>query len=87
MWAGSNSAWTTMAFFWDQIYVAPSMQRKGIGSGVIQTVLQLGRKKSKPVTLGVMKINPARALYERLGFRITHADEYKVYMRADPVGD
>ena len=69
------------------IYVAPSMQRKGIGSGVIQTVLQLGRKKSKPVTLGVMKINPARALYERLGFRITHADECKVYMRADPVGD
>jgi ribosomal protein S18 acetylase RimI-like enzyme len=34
-----------------------------------------------------MKVNPALALYERLGFRITHEDEYKVYMRADPVGD
>ena len=69
------------------IYVAPSMQRKGIGSGVIQTLLHLGRQKSKPVTLAVMKINPARALYERLGFRITHEDEYKVYMRVDPVGE
>ena len=63
------------------------MQRKGIGSRVIQALLRLARKKSKPVTLAVMKINPARALYERLGFRITHEDEYKVYMRADPAGD
>ena len=69
------------------IYVAPAMQRRGIGSGVIQALLQLGRQKSKPVTLAVMKINPALALYERLGFRITHEDEYKVYMRADPIGE
>ena len=69
------------------IYVAPPMQRKGIGSAVIQTLLQLGKEKSKPVTLAVMKVNPARTLYERLGFRITHEDEYKVYMRADLVGD
>jgi len=34
--------------------------------------------------MAVMKINPAIRLYERLGFRITHADEYKFYMRADP---
>lgn len=44
------------------IYVAPSMQRKGIGSGVVQALLQLGRQKSKPFTLAVMKINPALAL-------------------------
>lgn len=69
------------------IYVAPAMQRRGIGSGVIQALLQLGRQKSKPVTLAVMKINPVLALYERLGFRITHEDEHKIYMRADPAGD
>jgi len=66
------------------IYVAPAMQRKGIGSRVIRALLDVGRQQSKAVTLAVMKINPALALYERLGFRITHEDEYKVYLRADP---
>ncbi len=65
------------------IYVTPEMQRKGIGTRVIQTLLDLGRQRSQPVTLAVMKINPAIALYQRLGFRITHEDEYKLYMRAD----
>ncbi len=87
MWVGCNNAWMSNGILLLLIYVVPSMQRKGIGSGVIQALLQLGRQKSQPVTLAVMKINPARALYERLGFRTTHEDEYKVYMRADPVGD
>jgi GNAT superfamily N-acetyltransferase len=65
------------------IYVTPEMQGKGIGTRVIQTLLDLGRQHSQPVTLAVMKINPAFALYERLGFRITHEDEHKLYMRAD----
>ncbi len=30
-----------------------------------------------------MKNNRAIALYKRLGFRITHEDEYKFYMRAE----
>jgi ribosomal protein S18 acetylase RimI-like enzyme len=59
------------------------MQRKGIGTCVIKTILASGRQRSQPVTLAVMKINPAVALYERLGFRITHEDEHKLYMRAE----
>jgi hypothetical protein len=35
------------------------------------------------LTLGVVKTNPALGLYERLGFRITHEDERKFYMRHD----
>ena len=35
------------------------------------------------VTLGVVKTNPARRLYERLGFRITHEDDRKFYMRRE----
>jgi hypothetical protein len=38
---------------------------------------------SSSVTLGVVKINPALRLYERLGFRITHDDARKFYMRRD----
>jgi hypothetical protein len=32
----------------------------------------------------VVKINPALRLYERMGFRITHEDDRKLYMRRDP---
>lgn len=69
------------------IYVAPSMQRKGIGSRVIGNLLDKARRQSKTVTLAVMKINPALALYERLGFQIVHKDEHKFYMQANPTSD
>jgi ribosomal protein S18 acetylase RimI-like enzyme len=39
---------------------------------------------STAVTLGVVKTNPARRLYERLGFRVTHEDQYKFYMLRRP---
>jgi ribosomal protein S18 acetylase RimI-like enzyme len=66
------------------IYVLPSMQRLGIGTQALRSLLAQAGLESKALTLAVMKINPAVRLYERLGFRITHQDEYKLYMRADP---
>jgi ribosomal protein S18 acetylase RimI-like enzyme len=71
------------AIFLGSIYVKPAMQRKGIGTRVVQMVLELGRQRSQPITLAVMKINPAVELYQRLGFQITHEDEHKLYMRAE----
>jgi ribosomal protein S18 acetylase RimI-like enzyme len=70
------------AIFLGSIYVIPAMQRKGIGTHVIRTLIDLAGSRSQAVTLAVMKINPALGLYERLGFRITSEDEYKLYMRA-----
>jgi len=58
------------------IYVAPAMQRKGIGSGVIQALLQTGRQKSKPVTLAVMKINPALTHYRNAVIELPRWDEF-----------
>jgi len=37
----------------------------------------------RAVTLGVVKTNPAKRLHDRLGFRVTHADEHKFYMRRE----
>jgi ribosomal protein S18 acetylase RimI-like enzyme len=34
-----------------------------------------------PMTLGVVKSNPALRLYERLGFKITHEDDRKFYVK------
>lgn len=48
------------------IAIQPAHQRKGYGTAVISHVLQ--QAAGMPVWLQVLKVNPARALYERLGF-------------------
>ena len=35
------------------------------------------------VRLNVVRINPARRLYERMGFRVKHEDDQKFYMKRD----
>ena len=65
-------------------YVMPAMQRRGIGTKVLDILLTRAADQSKAMTLAVVKINPARYFYEKRGFRITHEDHHKLYMRADP---
>jgi ribosomal protein S18 acetylase RimI-like enzyme len=65
-------------------YVMPGMQRRGIGTQVLRTLLAHAADQSKAITLAVVKINPARRFYEKHGFRIIREDEQKFYMTADP---
>jgi len=67
-------------------YVMPAMQGRGIGTKVLDILLARAAYQSKAMTLSVVKINPARHFYEKRGFRITHEDQHKFYMRADPGG-
>lgn len=67
-------------------YVMPAMQGRGIGTKVLNILLARAADQSKAMTLAVVKINPARYFYEKRGFRITHEDQHKFYMRADPGG-
>ncbi|HEY1742239.1 MAG TPA: GNAT family N-acetyltransferase [Granulicella sp.] len=71
------------SIFLGSIYIEPLMQRKGVGTRVIRAVLDDASPHFRSVTLAVMKINPATALYERLGFKITHEDKHKLYMKAE----
>lgn len=48
------------------VQVAPQFQRRGLGTRVIRDVLE--RASTNAVWLQVLKANPARALYGRLGF-------------------
>jgi|GEM_PF-284510 ribosomal protein S18 acetylase RimI-like enzyme len=66
--------------FLKQLFVHPKHQRRGIGTGLLRDLIERARDSGKAVTLGVVKGNPARSLYERHGFRITREDYYKVYM-------
>ena len=54
--------------FLDNIRIAPERQRRGLGTAVIQDVLARAERDSLPVALQVLKVNPAKRLYERLGF-------------------
>ena len=72
--------------FLGQFYLSRHMQRRGIGTRVLQMLIEEARRAGRPATLGVVKINPARRLYERLGFQRTHEDRHKVYMRLEPGG-
>ena len=72
--------------FLGSLYVIPEMQRLGIGTHILRELIAQCRHSSKALTLAVMKINPAIHLYERLGFRVTHEDQYKFYMRAHAPG-
>jgi len=50
----------------------------------VQFLIEEAKEARKAITLGVVKIYPARGFYERLGFSVTHEDQYKVYMRHEP---
>ena len=74
------------ALFLAQLFVDAPLQRRGIGTEVMNGLIAEAARAHLPVTLGVVKTNPAKRLYDRLGFRITHDDERKFYMRRDPAG-
>lgn len=48
----------------------PQARGRGIGTAVLRGVLEEAQARGWPVTLHVEAGNPARALYERLGFRV-----------------
>lgn len=51
-----------------QIQVLPAHQGKGIGKAVLGAVLDEAAREGVSVSLSVLHGNPARRLYERLGF-------------------
>src|ERR1700712_2776761 len=57
-----------------KFYVSPQYQRSGIGSEVLGNLLVTWRSTGKKIVLRVLKNNPARRLYERLGFSVTLED-------------
>jgi GNAT superfamily N-acetyltransferase len=87
--AGEDVGWLQTALaddaiFLGQLYLDGRFQRQGIGSRVMHVLIEEAIQAKKAITLGVVKINPAHRFYERLGFRVTHEDQHKVFMRREP---
>lgn len=59
------------------IAFVPECRGQGMGTILMREILEEGRKANLPVTIYVEHFNPARHLYDRLGFR--HIDTNGVY--------
>ncbi len=64
-----------------QIQIHPDYQSLGLGRAVLEKIITFAISKLKFVELKVLKVNPARHLYERLGFVIVGGDEYEFHMK------
>src|SRR6516164_5860251 len=65
-----QTAPTDDALFLAQLFIDTRFQRRGIGSRLMRILIEEAAHENKAVTLGVVKTNPARRLYERLGFGV-----------------
>ncbi len=57
-------------FFINEINIIKEYQNKGIGSNIIKNTLDENRKNKVRTILQIFKDNPAKILYERLGFKV-----------------
>jgi ribosomal protein S18 acetylase RimI-like enzyme len=64
-----------------QIQIAPQLQGKGVGAALLREIIDEASGAGAETTLSVLKANPARRLYERLGFVIEGEDEFEYFMR------
>jgi ribosomal protein S18 acetylase RimI-like enzyme len=66
------------------LQVTPTQQGRGIGTAVMERVIEQGAGRGLPVVLSVLQANPrVLHLYDRLGFRVTHVEPPFIRMRHD----
>jgi ribosomal protein S18 acetylase RimI-like enzyme len=58
-----------------QVQIALAYQGRGIGTAVLRNLLAGAVAANADVRLHVLKQNPARQLYERLGFRVVEVGD------------
>ncbi|OZI75067.1 GNAT family N-acetyltransferase [Bordetella genomosp. 12] len=67
-----------------QIQVEPRCQGQGLGARLLRGVLERADRGGETVRLSVLRSNPARRLYERLGFEICEDSGQEFLMRRRP---
>ncbi|HLT21555.1 MAG TPA: GNAT family N-acetyltransferase [Thermomicrobiales bacterium] len=63
-----------------EITLLPEYRNRGIGTRLIRDVMERARALGKPVRLHVENFNPARHLYERLGFTVLEERGFNLFM-------
>lgn len=63
------------------LYLLPERRNRGLGTAFLTWMKERAERKRKDLTLEVMTNNPARRLYERLGFKALSTADNKLTMR------
>jgi GNAT superfamily N-acetyltransferase len=71
---------------WDliQIQLQPEYQGLGLGKALIEGLIEEARAAGASIGLQVLNGNPARRLYERLGFEVVAEAEHFMRMQVTP---
>ena len=63
------------------IEILPRHQMQGFGTTIIQKIIDDAARQRKEVRLQVLKVNPAKQLYDRLGFTVIEETSTHYIMR------
>ncbi|MBY0550863.1 MAG: GNAT family N-acetyltransferase [Candidatus Obscuribacterales bacterium] len=65
----------------DNIQLLPELQRMGIGRALLEVLVRQCHEHGKRAKLQLLRVNPSRRLYERLGFELYGEDSERLYMQ------
>ena len=68
----------------DQLFILPEFQSQGFGRVILGQILKKAKLSGLPLRLWVLRVNPARVFYERLGFCIIEQTQASLHLESVP---
>ena len=64
----------------EELYISGQYQNRGIGAKIVRDLIAIAKQEGKPIRLRVLTSNPAKSLYDRLGFVVTKTEPERYFM-------
>jgi GNAT superfamily N-acetyltransferase len=69
-----------------ELFLEPAFHGRGWGTALVQEVIAEASQRGLPLRLRVLRSNPARRLYARLGFEVEQSSPERLWMVVQPRG-
>jgi GNAT superfamily N-acetyltransferase len=67
-----------------QLFILPAHQGQGVGRHLVENLVAEATRAGLPVRLRVLRVNPARMFYEKLGFVVVESTPERFFMERAP---